>query len=185
MIELQDAYNEQGEKTGELKTKRQIFEDGDWRKVIHVWIVSSKGEMLVQQRVDGGENGIFNNLWDVSVGGGVNAGEEPVVSAKREVAEELGLNIDTAEFRHIGRFLLPKRIPESGFIMKDISETYAVIKDVSAADLFLQEDEVARTKHMQLEQLIEEATAPDTLGLWVPHGPDYYRTVGKAIRELL
>jgi len=36
---------------------------------------------------------LFPNKWDVSVGGHISAGEEPLTTAVRETKEELGLEI--------------------------------------------------------------------------------------------
>ena len=86
-----DILDENGRLTGEVKTKEEILSNGSWRKVVHVWIVDKRGRLLVQQRASG--RGIFDNLWDVSVGGGAKTGEPVLEAARREVKEELGLDL--------------------------------------------------------------------------------------------
>jgi isopentenyl-diphosphate delta-isomerase len=48
--ELIDVLDRNGQPTGKQKTKLQIFNDGDYRNVVHVWIVNSNGQLLIQQR---------------------------------------------------------------------------------------------------------------------------------------
>jgi isopentenyldiphosphate isomerase len=185
MIELQDVYTEMGEPTGAQKTKQQIFEAGDWRKVVHVWLIDSLGQIMVQKRADNQGKGIFDGLWDVTVGGGLTAGEEPVVAARRELDEELGILLPEGAFQHIGQFPQPKIIPESNLRMNDHSETFCVFRDVELDQLTLQPSEVADAKKMPLGIFLHEVTDPRTAELWVPHGQDYFTEVERRIKQLM
>ncbi len=64
----------------------------DWpRRVTRVFIFDSSGHILMQKRSDTiiGHPG----LWDQSAGGHIDAGENELLSAKRETKEELGVSI--------------------------------------------------------------------------------------------
>ena len=60
-------------------------------------VFNSKGEMLIQQRQE--DKKLWPNLWDVSVGGSVIAGETSSEAASRETMEELGIELDLSEVR--------------------------------------------------------------------------------------
>jgi isopentenyldiphosphate isomerase len=47
---LIDVLDENGNPTGDKKTKREIHEQGLWHISAHVWIYNSKGEILLQLR---------------------------------------------------------------------------------------------------------------------------------------
>lgn len=51
------------------------------------------GEVLITERLCAGP---LNGLWEFP-GGKINAGESPVVALRRELSEELGINVDSVE----------------------------------------------------------------------------------------
>lgn len=177
--ELFEALDVEGTPTGELKTKKQIFADGDWRHVVHVWIVNSAGELLTQKRV---EKGIFDNLWDVSVGGGVSAGEPPAQTAVRETEEELGVTITEDDLEDLGVWKVDKHIPEIGREAREFSHTFLVRRDVEQSEITLQEEEVADTQWRSLDEVEDLVRNDETYEQWVPHGPEYYLGVIAVIR---
>lgn len=178
MDELQDVYDSQGLPTGKQKTKAQIFADGDWRLVTHAWIVDEHRNMLVQRRVP--NKGIFDNLWDVSMGGGVDPGEDPRDACMREIAEELGLEVSKEELLYVGRFKIPKFIPERNQHSREFSETFFVSRAVDLEKVKMQPSEVAEVALKPLAEVVTEATAEGQT-LWVPHGSEYFNSVSKII----
>lgn len=183
MIELADVLDESGEPTGEKKTKYEIFEQGLWRLVVHVWIVNpDTNQVLIQKRAT--KKGIFDDLWDISVGGAVMAGEKSVVAASRETEEELGLKFKEDEFELIGRFKIPKFIPERKQQMNEFSDTFLVRGKFNLDDVTMQEAEVADVVSISLDALIQAVSGADSPN-WVPHGKEYYEKVTSEIKELL
>jgi isopentenyldiphosphate isomerase len=184
MAELQEVLTEQGEPTGEFLTKQEIFARGLWRLVTHVWLVDGNGELLVQRRAVG--KGIFDGLWDVTIGGGVAAREKSADAAVRELKEELGITAHATELIFIKRFKLPKIIPETGQQMNDFSDTYALFQDVDLVEINqnLKHDEVSQVKKIRLHEIVDEMAQPERSKLWVPHGGAYYRDVVHAITGL-
>lgn len=59
--------------------------------MVHVCLFNKQGEMLIQRRSL--EKKGYPGYWDVSVGGGVLAGEGGREAAMREVREELGIAV--------------------------------------------------------------------------------------------
>ena len=91
-MERFDLYDSHRRFTGRTIARGEDVPDGLRRLVVHVCVFNQKGEMLIQQRQPFKEG--WPNLWDVSVGGGVQAGETTQQAARRELMEELGLEFD-------------------------------------------------------------------------------------------
>lgn len=182
MPELQDVLDEKGELTGEQLTKDEIFKRGLWRKVVHIWLVDSNKRLLVQRRAL--KKGIFDGLWDVTVGGGVAAGEEPVDAAIRELKEELGIAADLTDLTYIDRYKLPKTIPETGERMNDFSYTFMLSRDIDIQELQMEPREVSSVRLMKLSDLNRSISNPAQSKLWVPHGTEYYVQVANKCMEL-
>lgn len=63
-----------------------------WHRTTHIYIVNSNNELLLTRRSDGKDTAPGQVV--ISSGGHVRFGEEPVTSAKRELYEELNLDIE-------------------------------------------------------------------------------------------
>ena len=91
-MERYDVYDLDRRLTGRTLVRGEEHPDADCQLVIHVCLFNSRGELLIQQRDR--SKASYPEYWDVSVGGGVLAGETPREAAVREVREELGLEIE-------------------------------------------------------------------------------------------
>eukprot|EP00747_Dinoflagellata_sp_TGD_P182511 gnl/TRDRNA2_/TRDRNA2_36788_c0_seq1.p1 gnl/TRDRNA2_/TRDRNA2_36788_c0~~gnl/TRDRNA2_/TRDRNA2_36788_c0_seq1.p1 ORF type:complete len:189 (-),score=34.22 gnl/TRDRNA2_/TRDRNA2_36788_c0_seq1:17-583(-) len=93
--------------TGERKARSEVHRDGDWHRSIHVWVVvpgtagadTQEVELLMQKRAQTKDT--HPGLWDVSVAGHIDAGDEPLATAVREAEEELGLRVAPEQLEHI------------------------------------------------------------------------------------
>lgn len=65
-------------------------------RVVHVLVFNKKGDLLLQKRSH--RKDVAPGKWDTSVGGHVGIGEDLLVSAKREMEEELGIACPELEF---------------------------------------------------------------------------------------
>ena len=90
MTELIDVLDENGNKTGEVETKEEIYKRGLWHRSVHIWIENDKQELLVQKRNP--LKNTFPNLWAISSAGHVIAGETSIESGLRELKEELDVD---------------------------------------------------------------------------------------------
>lgn len=152
--ELLDIYTEEREKTGKTATMHDIHIEGFWHKAVHVWIVNSNNNLLIQKR----SNTIINHpgKFDSSVGGHVDAGEDSINTAVRETYEELGLVFDKEEFKQIGTLKYKRN--ESDGIHKnyELDEVFILYADLNLEDdLNIDEKEVASVKWMSTEEYEE------------------------------
>ena len=67
---------------------------------VAVIVTTGDGRLVVQRRAD--DKDLFPGWWDIGAGGVVTAGEDRSVAARRELAEELGVDA-TPEFVTVGR----------------------------------------------------------------------------------
>jgi isopentenyldiphosphate isomerase len=66
-MEFFDVLDEQGNKTGEIIERNEAHKKGICHRVIQVWFINSKKELLLQKRSANKES--CPNMWCVSVGG--------------------------------------------------------------------------------------------------------------------
>lgn len=91
MQEFFDELDEFGTPTGKRITRQDAHRFGVWHRSVHIWIVDSKGRLLLQKRSMSKET--YPGLWDISCAGHVLSGESHLEAACRELQEELSLTI--------------------------------------------------------------------------------------------
>ena len=137
MRELRDLYDINSEKTGKTYYKGDSIPEGYYPMVVMVVIRNSKGEFLMQKRVEakGGD-------WGVT-GGHPKAGETPIEGIITEVKEELGLDFCKDDFIEY----------ESGCDGKDCYKMYLVNKDIDLNDITIQKEELTEVRWFSMEEL--------------------------------
>ena len=91
-MELWDCYDIDRNLTGKTMKRGEKIPEGCYHLVVHACVFDSEGRMLIQKRT---ENKIgWPGMWDVTMGGSAVAGETSCMAAKRELAEETGLDLD-------------------------------------------------------------------------------------------
>lgn len=139
-MELLDIYDDFGKTTGRVikwGDKSVKLSKNEHIAVAVIFIENSKGEFLIQKtsREKGGEYS--------STGGHVNAGESPLESIKREVKEEIGIDIYN------------ENIVELGYLLYDMPLRYMFYlrKDIEINSVQTQKEEVEYVKYMNIEEI--------------------------------
>jgi isopentenyldiphosphate isomerase len=182
MEERVDILDEDGNQTGRTATKREVHTRGWFHPTVHVWFYTPNAMVLLQQR--GKDKDTYPLLWDVSVAGHVAASEAIADAAQREVAEEIGLDIEKEALEKIGVF---KSVQQHGedLIDCEFHHTFLCRLSVPFQSLTKQDSEVEALKLIPLTQLAEEIWGLARPQKYVPHSMAYYKGVIKAIRERL
>lgn len=68
---------------------------GLWHRIVRIMVEDINGRLLLQKRAASMHT--YPGCWDASAAGHVDAGEDCLSSAKRELAEETGLNTEHLE----------------------------------------------------------------------------------------
>ena len=100
MDELIDILTPEGKLTGKTALKSEAHKNGWFHATVHVWLFTSNEKILLQKRAL--TKKVFPGLWDISVAGHIGAGETVLTSAKREVFEEIGLQLKERDLIKIG-----------------------------------------------------------------------------------
>ena len=140
-MEAWDAYDVNRIPTGRSVIRGEEHPEGLYHMVVHIAIFSSDGKLLIQQRCT--RKPTFPEKWDVTVGGSALCGETSQMAIRRELREELGLDIDFSDIR-------PRLTVnfEDGF-----DDYYIIIKDIPLDSLRFQAEEVMDARWATLEEV--------------------------------
>ena len=142
--------NENGEYLNEVQTRDKCHKEGLWHKAIAVFIINSKGQVLLQKRSPNKK--MWPNMWDITSGGHVLSGEFGFQAAIRETKEELGVNLDREDITFIGSVISNNK--KNDILDKHFNEYYIVNKDIDETKLKLQKEEVSEVKWMDKQEII-------------------------------
>lgn len=158
-MELVDLYNEDRIPMGRTAERSGPKNPGELRLVVHVCVFDSQGRLLIQQRAK--KKYVWPELWDVSIGGGVDAGETSRQGAEREFQEELGYRLDLTGVRPSVTVNFPE-----GF-----DDFYIVRRDLDLSCLTLQREEVAGVRWASLTEVL----AMHASGAFIPYPESFLR----------
>ena len=140
-MEKVDLYDKNRIRTGETMIRGEKREGGYLHVVVHICIINSQGEMLIQRRQPFKKT--WGGMWDLSAGGMAAAGEDSCTAAERELFEELGIKFDFSESRPCFTVNFPH-----GF-----DDYYIINTDADISSLSLQQEEVADAAWASYEQI--------------------------------
>lgn len=150
-MEYIDVLDKNGNKTGIVKTKEEVYESGDYHRSVHVWIINDERQILVQKRHPKKET--YANLWAISVAGHVRSGETSIGALKRELKEELGQVITDDKIEYL--FTLRRKQPYKDHILNVIDDVYLVNLNIDVENTKLQFSELTDIKYVYYEYLDE------------------------------
>ena len=82
-------YGRDGRPTGEVVDRARMRAENLRHAATHVVVRNSAGQIYLHRRTD--TKDVYPGRYDFTAGGVLQAGEEPLESARRELAEELGI----------------------------------------------------------------------------------------------
>lgn len=161
-----DILDECGRPTGRTTLRgNNIFKKGEYHLVVHIWIVSPDGKVLIQRRAENKK--LMPGEW-AATGGAAIAGEDSFTAASRELYEELGIKSDRQSLK------LAKRIKRRNSFL----DIWQIKTDIPTDKLKLQESEVADAKWVSvdtLKKMIEQ-------NKYHNYGKEYFSTVFEIIQ---
>ncbi|MGM0417235.1 MAG: NUDIX hydrolase [Thermodesulfobacteriota bacterium] len=153
MEEFIDILDENGNFTGIIKSREEVHEKGYLHKTIHVWVVNSKNEILIQKR--SATKLTHPGMWDVSCAGHVSADQTSKQAAIDELYEETGLLADKSELNYI--VSIEKKFFKDKIKDNEIYDVYLVNKDMDLDKLNCDPEEVEKLDLIKAEQFFKNA----------------------------
>lgn len=123
-MEMIDIYDENGNHIG-VEDRKIVHEKGIWHKTVHCWLYDKEGNIYFQIRHD-------RKTFYTTASGHLAAGETVNEGFKREIKEEIGLDIDTSDAIKVG--IVP-------FKMDMVKKDGSIFKDRAFANVYLDEFE--------------------------------------------
>ena len=154
-MEYLDIVDEQGQPTGEIVSRTLAHTKGIRHRTAHIWIVRRENEhfqVLMQKRAISKDS--FPGKYDTSSAGHIQAGDEPLASGLRELAEELGLHAKPEDLAFAGCIHGNFAEEFHGKIFRDneIAFVYVYQQPVDIETLVLQKEEVESVRWFDLEE---------------------------------
>lgn len=166
--EIWDIIDQNGNKTGKTTVRGRFnLNPGEYHLVVHIWIISADGKILLQKRSD--SKRLMPGEW-AATGGAAVAGEDSFAAASRELYEELGIKRSRDKMQRA--FRLKRR--------NSLVDVWFTQFDSNSDQLTLQKDEVAEVKWANLDDL--ESMIKD--GRYHNYGNEYFGRVFDKIESL-
>lgn len=151
MEELFDVLNEKGQYINRIETREKCHKEGLWHKAVVVFIINSKGQVLLQKR--SANKKLWPNMWDITAGGHVLAGEFGFQAIIRECKEEIGIELNPKDITFLGAGISTNK--KGDIINNHFNEYYVANKEIDETKLELQEEEVSEVKWIDKNEIVE------------------------------
>lgn len=157
-IEMFPLCDEDGNFTGELKGRTAVHRDGDLHGGSHIWIIEKHAgvtRVLLQKRSDDKDS--FPGCYDCSCAGHVDAGENFLSTAIRELKEELSIDAREEELE----FLFKQRVGGEynfygeRFANNEVNFVYLLKKHVDIEKLTFQKEEIQGLCWKNVDEVLE------------------------------
>lgn len=142
MSELWDLYNTERKKIEITISRGDPIPKGYYHLDISAWIMNSHGQFLLSQRHSDKSYPLY---WECT-GGAVISGESSLAGAVREIKEELGITVNTAN----ATLLYSIRRED----IQDFYDVWLFYADADISEMKLQETEVSNVKWVSKRELL-------------------------------
>ena len=148
-MELLDIVDENNMLTGKQENREVVHKEGLYHREVSIWIMNEKGELLLQKRAPTKKQS--PNKWAIT-GGHVTAGEEPLYVARKEIFEEIGLNVKEEEIEILFITKLEKKISDEQY-NNHFSYFYFIKTDKKLSEFTIQKEELSELKYISIQEL--------------------------------
>lgn len=149
-MEYLDILDENGNKIGVTKSRKDAHRDGDWHKTAFIFVVNDNGEIILQKRSQKKETN--PNKWTASASGHISAGDTDIEGAIRELEEEIGIKADEESLKYLFTVKEEHIEEENNLKVRHISDVYLLFKNIELSELKLQEEEVSDVKYIHYKE---------------------------------
>lgn len=170
-VKQSEVLDDQGHGTGQVLTRGAVHEQELWHPTVNVWLLNSKGEVLLQQR--GKKVEMHPELWDVAIGSHVRPGEDPTDSAVRCLQEELGVTITKDQLKHL--FNIQSENPtQTNKLHRTLGHVFLLKRDMELSEFTYNTDKIALLAWKPLLETMGEVGGVDTSANYYPRPGNYF-----------
>lgn len=157
-MEIFDIIDENGNPTGKTVERSIAHAEGIRHRTAHIWIIRRKMEEQRSFFKKIQKQGFFSRKFDTSSAGHIQAGDEPLESALRELKEELGIHAVPEDLQFAGKFPISFAKEFHGKMFRDEEIAFVYIYDhpVEIDRLTLQKEEVEEVQWFDLEETYQQ-----------------------------
>lgn len=167
-MEKWDILNADGLPTGRTAFRGKYrLKQGEYHLVVHIWVVSSNGDFLIQRRSENKK--LMPGEW-AATGGAAISGENSYTAANRELFEELGIPSNKCNLKMLMRI---KR-------RNSLLDVWFINTDIKSDGLRLQKSEVAEAKWVSRNELKEMIKNGD----FHNYGDEYFNALFLKVDEI-
>lgn len=149
--EYLDILDENGNKTGESRSYEEAHEKGLIHRTVHVWILNTEGKVLIQKRAK--DRRAHPGHWDISAAGHISAGQTSLEAARREVLEELGIEIPESNFKLLFTVRSQSVLNNGTYVNSEFQDVYIVKADLKEVNIKLEKNgEVEQIKFVSISK---------------------------------
>lgn len=162
-MEYLDYYDEEGNYLG-FKSRDEVHTEGLWHNTVHCWLYDKEGHVYFQIRKD-------TKTFYTTASGHVLKGETIKEAFKREIMEEIGIDIDSSDAELVG--IIPWRmdkVKSDGRVFKDRAKAnvYIDLYEGDMKDFNFDKEEVLGLVKVDAKEALElfkkeEGSIPATL----------------------
>lgn len=145
--EIFDIFDEEDRPLNQNKPRSEVHKNGDWHRVVHVYVYNQEGQVLVHMRSPFKDS--KPGCWDARFGGHVTKGMSNLDTAVLELKQEIGLSIAPED--------LQKGFKEknSNFPNNEHVQVYFYSFLGRTEDLHFSDKEVVEVKWMSKEDIVK------------------------------
>lgn len=167
-MEKWDILTADGIPTGKTTVRgRCNLRPDQYHLVVHIWVISSSGEFLIQRRSE--NKRLMPGEW-AATGGAAVAGEDSYTAANRELFEELGIPSNKETLKKLVR--LKRR--------SSLLDIWLINSNISIDSLRLQKSEVAEARWVTRDEFLRMIND----GEFHNYGSEYFNTLFSKIDDL-
>lgn len=158
-MELFDVVDINGNPTGKIVSREEAHKQGIRHCTAHIWVTRNNGntfDVLLQKRALNKDS--HPGCYDTSSAGHIQAGDNVIDSAIRELSEELGIIASKEDLKFIDKFHIEykKEFHNKIFCDNEVAFVHIYSKEIDEAKLTIQKEELDSVKWFPIEFVYEQ-----------------------------
>lgn len=169
IVEHFDVINPDGTSAGYSLPRDDVHKKGLWHRTVHIWILNSSGQLLLQKRSLSKE--VYPGCWDISCAGHLSAGDTSQGGAVRELKEELGIHVEPSELQYLFTVTQHYTSPDMTFVDNELTDVFMLQKDIPIQSFNIDPTEVLDVKYISISEF-QKSINNRELGI-APHNEEF------------